>query len=110
MLDFMQVNNPSYPVAISTTRADLTLDPDETNCSMMLIYNNSTSPLAVWSSIGTAFVQGFPATDKARVPLSIIPPGFKEPYHKRVGENIISLILPSGATSGEAYIQIGSGK
>lgn len=111
----MALNANNYIVNVGIAAAAVILPQEDTDKSMVVVYNPTANPLWVQSSKGTAGAPGFAYPTGANPQPSgahgsLIPAGGKEPYTKLTGDNVINLIQGAGAAGGIASVQVGSGE
>lgn len=102
----MIMNSNTYPVAASTTSASATLTDGDKASVSVIVFNNTTSPVFVASSNGAKTLT-FPTSGHSGG--AIVGPNLTATYTKDVTEDTLSAILPSGATSGNVFFQVGGG-
>lgn len=106
----MNLDANTYVIAIDGTSRAATLLPYDANQSSLVLFNASTTSVAVSSNGGaSAATLTFPASATAPVACTVLGPGVTATFTKNINDQFISAIQAVAGT-GNLYIKVGSGE
>lgn len=103
----MNLNTPTYKLSGTTSSSSVTLSPQDTLCSSLVIFNSGTVPIFLVSGV-TAPTAVYPTSATAPVNGKVVGPGVTATFTKNVGDGFISGITPS--STADTFISAGAGE